>query len=88
MKQRHTSKRFLISLTRGKKKHRANIIIPIAETTSEVSGFESKASHDLSRRKKRQLLKEYGLQVDAILNKNNLPCKHILNFYILINFFI
>jgi hypothetical protein len=57
MKQRHTSKRFLISLTRGKKPHRENIIIPIAETTSEVAGFESKASHDLSRRKKKAITK-------------------------------
>jgi hypothetical protein len=47
-----------------------------------------KAKHHMTCQgeKKRQLLKEYGLQLDANLNKNNLPCKHILNFYILVIF--
>jgi len=58
MQQKHTSKRFLISLISGKKPHRANKIIPIAGTTSEVAGFASKVSHDLSRQTK-QLLQKY-----------------------------
>lgn len=47
----HTSKRFLMSRIRGKKPHRANTIIPIAGSTSEVAGFASKVLHDLSRQK-------------------------------------
>jgi hypothetical protein len=49
-----------MSRIRGRKPHRANTIIPIAGTTSEVAGFESNLSHDLSRqnkKKKKQLLK-------------------------------
>lgn len=50
----HTSKQFLISRIRGKKPHRANTIIPIAGTTSEVAGFASKVSHDLPTQKKKK----------------------------------
>jgi hypothetical protein len=52
----HTSKQFLISRIRGKKPHRANTIIPIAGTTSEVAGFASKVSHDLPTQKKKEQL--------------------------------
>lgn len=40
-----------MSRIRGKKPHRANTIIPIAGSTSEVAGFASKVLHDLSRQK-------------------------------------
>jgi hypothetical protein len=48
-----------MSRIRGRKPHRANTIIPIAGTTSEVAGFESNLSHDLSRQKEKRKRSNY-----------------------------
>jgi hypothetical protein len=60
-----------MSRIRGRKPHRANTIIPIAGTTSEVAGFESNLSHDLSRQKKEKeaITKMYELHSDVIYNE-------------------
>ena len=43
-----------MSFIRGKKPHRVKKIIPIAGITNAVAGLASKASHDLSRNKKKK----------------------------------
>jgi len=54
----------------AKKPHRANKIIPIAGTTSEVAGFASKASHDLSRQTKTITTKyELHAELDSFSSK-------------------